>query len=512
MVLWFSLFAWPESRAWWEEVDLAIGRWFVDIRTDPLTTISEGLHALGSSWMLRALRWATLIVLIVTKRWRHLLAAVIVFVVGGLVVQAFANGIARPRPLLPIIGDWQGYSHPSFPVAAFSATLAVMGMSLIPGGRWRRIWFAVSGVLVALLVLARVYLGTDHMTDGIVGALFGVALAVVVFRFFAPDAVFPVRYGRGRTAHLDITGARGEAIRRAVSEQLGFNVLAMEPFGLEGSGGSTPIRLTVDGDPDVYLFAKLYSTNHLRADRFYKLWRTIAYGALEDEVRFTSVRRLVEYEDYMMLRMKEAGVPSAEPFGFVEITPEREYLIVTEFLQDAEEITTAPIDDDTIDDALLMIRRLWDAGLAHRDVKPANVMVKDGKVRMIDVAFGTIRPSPWRQAVDLANMMIILGLRSDPDHVYERALHFFAPEDIAEAFAATRSITIPSQSRAHLKGRQKKEGVDVVERFQALSPHREPIAIQRWSSRRIALAIGAAFTLALLISLVLDNLKIGGLA
>ncbi len=512
MVLWFSLFAWPESRAWWEEVDLAIGRWFVDIRTDPLTAISERLHALGSTWMLRALRWTTLIVLIVTKRWRHLLAAVIVFVVGGLVVQAFANGIARPRPLLQIIGDWQGYSHPSFPVFAFSATLAVMGLSLIPAGRYRRIWFAASGVLVALLVLARVYLGTDHMTDGLVGALFGVALTVVVFRFFAPESVFPVSYGRGRTAHLDITGARGEAIKRAVGEQLGFNVLAMEQFGLEGSGGSTPIRLTVAGDPDVYLFAKLYSTNHLRADRYYKLWRTIAYGALEDEVRFTSVRRLVEYEDYMLLRMKEAGVPSAESFGFVEITPEREYLIVTEFLQDAEEITTAPIDDAVIDDALLMIRRLWDAGLAHRDVKPANVMVKDGQVRMIDVAFGTIRPSPWRQAVDLANMMIILGLRSDPEHVYERALHYFAPEDIAEAFAATRSITIPSQSRSHLKGRQKKEGIDVIERFQMLSPHREPITIQRWSGRRIGLAIGAAFALALLISLVIENLKIGGLA
>jgi tRNA A-37 threonylcarbamoyl transferase component Bud32 len=340
--------------------------------------------------------------------------------------------------------------------------------------------------------------------------MFGVAAAVVMYRWFVPDAVFPVSYTAGRTAHLDVGGRRGEAIRRAVAEQLGLEILEMQPFGLEGSGGSTPLRLKVAGDPDTYLFAKLYATNHLRADRWYKIGRTILYGSLEDEVRFTSVRRLVEYEDYMLLRMKAAGVPSAEPYGIVEITPEREYVIVTEFLQDAEEITTAEVDEAVIDDALLMIRRLWDAGLAHRDIKPANVLVRDGKVRLIDVAFGTIRPSPWRQAVDLANMMIILALRTTPELVYERALRYFAPEDIAEAFAATRSVTIPSQSRSHLRASRRERGQDVIDRFRELAPRREPIAIQRWGRRRVALTAGALLAGLLLLSLVLDNLRGAG--
>ena len=191
----------------------------------------------------------------------------------------------------------------------------------------------------------------------------------------------------------------------------------------------------------------------------------------------------------------------------MEITPEREYLIVTEFIEGAREMSEADVTDEIIDDALLVVRRMWDAGLAHRDIKPANVLVHDGRVVLIDPAFATVRPSPWRQAVDLANMMIILALRTSPERVYERALLFFDPEDIAEAFAASQGVSIPSQSRHALAEVRRKEGIDLIERFRSLAPPREPISIQRWSPRRIGLALGAALLALMLISLVVDNLS-----
>jgi DNA-directed RNA polymerase specialized sigma24 family protein len=99
----------------------------------------------------------------------------------------------------------------------------------------------------------------------------------------------------------------------------------------------------------------------------------------------------------------------------------------------AVEIGDADIDDGVIDQGLGLVRMMWDEGLAHRDVKPANLMVRDGELKVIDVFFVQVRPSPWRQAVDLANMMLVLAVRTDPARVFARARQFFTPEEIAEA-------------------------------------------------------------------------------
>lgn len=123
--------------------------------------------------------------------------------------------------------------------------------------------------------------------------------------------------------------------------------VASDPAASEGRGRPRSVR-----------FRKLYSQVHLRSDRWYKIGRTILYGSLEDELRFSSVRRVVEYEDYIQRVKRDAGVSSAEPFGIVEITPEREYLTVSQFLPRSQELTDAEIDEKVIDDALGLIRSM----------------------------------------------------------------------------------------------------------------------------------------------------------
>jgi hypothetical protein len=293
----------------------------------------------------------------------------------------------------------------------------------------------------------------------------------------------------------------------AVRDQLGVEVTGVHPYRLLGSRGSTPCRLTVAGGPPDVVFGKLYATPHLRSDRWYKLVRVLRYGRLEDEGPFASVRRLAEHEDYMLRLLRDGGVQVPEPLGVVEVVPGREYLLVTEFVAGAVELLEAEVSDAVVDDALTQIHRLWLVGAAHRDIKPSNVLVQDERVYLVDVSFGEIRPSRWRQDVDLANMMLTLALAVGTRRVVERSAALFDPGEVAEAFAATGSVTVPRQ----LQRRIDACGTDLVAEFRALLPERPSIRIQRWSMRRVLLALATVGGVLLAAGLIAINLRAGGL-
>jgi tRNA A-37 threonylcarbamoyl transferase component Bud32/membrane-associated phospholipid phosphatase len=496
-------FVFSEITPWRRSGDQAntwLLRQLAAVRTPWLTDVANGINAAGSGWGIIAVGVSVVVLIMVFRRWRHLAVFLgSLFFLEEVAGQLISQGLTRPRPYgVLIIGSWGGYSAPSLPVAAVTFFLLAAVYCLVVPGRPRAYAKAAAAVIIAVFGLARLYLAVDHPDDVLFGVALGVAVPVAAFRYFTPNQIFPVAYRRGRTAHVDVGGRRGDAIRLAVHDQLGLTVLEIKPVGLESSAGSTPLRLRVEGGPEEYLFAKLYTKGHVRADRWYKMWRSVLYGSLEDEHPFQTVRRLAEYEDYALRLLQDVGIRTAKPYGIVEITPEREYMIVTQFFAGAVELGDADIDDDVIDQGLLLVRKLWDAGIAHRDIKPGNLMVRRGELLLIDVAFVQVRPSPWRQAVDLGNMMLVLAVRTDPERVYRRALTYFTPAELAEALAATRGVASPTQLRASMR----KDPRDLLGTFRALAPPREPIRLQRWSVRRVglALAILAATVIAVFVS------------
>jgi tRNA A-37 threonylcarbamoyl transferase component Bud32 len=443
------------------------------------------------------------LVLVIFKRFRQLVAFLATFVVVDWLVATALSVPLPPPDVAPVVAPGPFY-FPSRPISAIAITVILMAFVLVPRGPARRAVLIVGNLLIAAEVAAQLFLATDVPSAMLYSWLLAVVVPPFVFRWAVPEDVFPVSYARGgNAAHLDLGGERQLAVTHAMADQLGMEVTKVEPFGLEGSGGSSPLRMTLaDG---TRVFGKIYSTSHVRADRWYRIGRTILYGQLEDETPIGSVRRLVIIEDFALRFLRDSGIRVATTYGIVELTPNQEYMLVTEFFEGSKNLGDSQIDDVAIDEGLQLVRTLWDIGAAHRDVKPANMLIKDGHLQLVDVSGLEIRPSSWRQAVDLANMLLTLALQTDADRVYARATAFFTPDEIAEAFASDVGLAVPTELSSKLKA----DGRPLRERFTELAPAEAPISIQRWSGRRLALTAIAAVSVLVLAGLFVDALRAG---
>jgi hypothetical protein len=486
-----------------QQADQAVLRWFAQARTSWLTDAAKLAALLTSFAAVITLRLGTVVVLVVYRRFRQLVVFLATLVVTDwLVVRVLA--VELRRPTVPVLVDVGSYAFPSKAISTLAITMAAMSFVLVPRGGGRNRLRAGFTAGLVLVILAELYLAGDYLSGMVYAAILAPCVADVAFRWLVPEEGFPVTYRlRGNAAHLDLGGERGKAVVRAMADQLGLTVTKVKEFGLEGSGGSSPLRMTLQDGSRV--FGKIYSTSHERADRWYRFGRTILYGQLEDETPVGSVRRLAAYEDYALRLLADHGVRVARTYGLVELTPNQEYLLVTEFFENARNLGDSEIDDVVIDEGLGMVRTFWDIGVAHRDIKPANLLVRDGHLQLVDVSGLEVRPSPWRQAVDLSNMLLVLALRTDPERVYARATKVFTPEEIAEACASAVGLTIPTELQAKLKA----DGRPLLERFRQLAPARERISIQRWSTQRLLLTAAAAFGVLLMVGLFVDSLRAG---
>jgi membrane-associated phospholipid phosphatase len=231
--------------------DDAVVRWLADLDAPGVVGAFRALAAVCSGAVLSIVANTLIITLVVLRRFRHLiiwLGVITVLQVGaGILLAARAH---RPRPFgADIRAGWSGWAMPSLPMTLFTAGLVAILYSLVPEGRWRSAGKWVATTVVVMVGLSRVALGVDAPSDVLVGAVLGVTVPLLAFRWFTPNEVFPVSYRRGRTAHLDVEGARGQAIRRALHDQLGVTADEVTPFGLAGSAGSTPLRISVPEDP-----------------------------------------------------------------------------------------------------------------------------------------------------------------------------------------------------------------------------------------------------------------------
>ena len=409
-----------------------------ELRDTWVADVAEVLSWFAEPFGTTILRLVLIATLVVVMRSRHLVLALIAFSVMDLLLSALT--VSLPAPEVGTVGTTSTFYFPAYPVAGLAITVAAMAFALAPVGTARRRALWGAALFIAAVVVSRMILGQTYPIAALYSAFLGFAIAPALFDFFAPDDTFPVTYRRGgSSAHLALDEGRVAAVIGAVGRSAGVDVVRVEPFG---AGGLR--RLDAPADERRGRLAGLRQALRHEARPLGPLVPGRPHGALRtprgrEPVHLGAAPRGVR--GLLAPPARREGFRVAQPTGSSSSrrsgntcsSPSSSPARRPRARRGGRRSSTKGCSSSA---------KLWDTGLAHRDLKPANLLSSiTGSSSSIPPSL-EVRPSPWRQAVDLANMMLVLALRSDPDRVFQRAMASFTPDEVAEAFASAVGMAI----------------------------------------------------------------------
>ncbi|MFR9776359.1 flippase-like domain-containing protein [Micromonospora sp. MS34] len=315
------------------------------------------------------------------------------------------------------------YGYPSGHVAVVTALAAVLA-PVLPRRLRGLVWLAV-----AVVAVARIYVGAHLPVDVLGGFLVG---------WFAASLT------RVLVGDVGPSGTAGR-LRQVL---LGRGIQAAELVPIAGDArGSRPWQVTtVDGR---HLFVKVTGGSQRDADWLYKLYRRLRYRGIGDEPPYVTAKQKSEHEAYLLLRAERAGVRTPR-LVTTATDPAGDALLVQEFVpgRPLDALDPAALDRDTLDDICRQVARLHRAGLAHRDLRAANVLVADSTAWLVDLGFGTGEASADQQARDLVELLVTLAALAGVREAVDAAVRQLGAGPVADSLPWLQPALLSRAGRA----------------------------------------------------------------
>lgn len=167
----------------------------------------------------------------------------------------------------------------------------------------------------------------------------------------------------------------------------GMEDLVLKPASVDARG-SVPFFGTYKNGP---IFVKVFNQDNNAADWLFKIARRIWYRRLEDEVPSLTPKRAIEHEAYLtILARHHAKVRVPEIIGVFNVS-RNAYAMVTTRLdaKGLNELSKTEVTDKMLSEVWIEINNLHNAGIIHKDLRAANVMIekKTSKPWLIDFGF-----------------------------------------------------------------------------------------------------------------------------
>ncbi len=400
----------------WEQLTHVLPTW---IRVIPPVIIGLVLLAVPVVVNVQLLRYRRFRLFFVVN-----LAAVVAFVTSDLLVGFLTR---RPPTMFPhaYTGTDTSVNDPF--LAAFVAAF-VVGLPYLPESARRLATWTIGLSFLATLGFSDIP-AVAWITDVGVGITCGAAVALL---FGTPDSA-PDR--------AELIG--GLALS-------GIDVADIAPAAVDARGSTPWIGTTTDGRK---VFVKVLNQDNRSADLMFRMFRALFLRNTGDGRPMSSLRRSVEHEALLSLRATAADIPTPRLLTVSGVG--NDGMLLAFVALDGDSLDR--LDDDAVTDDLLdavwgQVVMLQDNGIAHRDLRLANIFATpDGDLLLIDFGFAELAASPLLLATDLAELIASTAPVVGVDRAVGAAERAVGAAGLARAFPRLQPYSLGGATRAALK-------------------------------------------------------------
>jgi undecaprenyl-diphosphatase len=366
--------------------------------------------------------------LVIRRRWRRTALLIAAAAAGALLMTILDSVLDMPGQAPEALAEDGWLTSTRFPTLAYVAGVlaaATVGKPWLARG-WRRAVDAATLALVVTMALA----GNAGVPELLLAvAVGGAAGAGLLVAFGAPNR---------RPSPATVATALCDG---------GLPVVDMR---LERAVGGRSQLYRAAGADGSRCFVKVYAQDSRDADLLYRGYRTMLLRDSSAERPATTLEYDVEHEALLLMLARQGGV-ACPPLRAVTALPDGSMTLATDDVggRRLDELATDELTPDLLDAVWREVAALHRAGLAHRALRAANVLVTDNGPVVIDLGYGQASAPPRLQAVDRAELLTSLAGLVGVDAVVSAAARTLDPSDLGASLPYLQPLAVSVATRKH---------------------------------------------------------------
>jgi uncharacterized protein (TIRG00374 family) len=308
--------------------------------------------------------------------------------------------------------------------------------------------------VVAVLTVASVWIGARlrPWAIGLVAAM--VALSLLPGAVSVTTIPFDIGVGlvAGGLAAL-ILGTRDrtptEAEVAATLRRSGIAVSEVLRASVDARGSVPWFASTTSGER---LFVKTLNSDQRAGDLLFRVYRMIRLRSPGDRRPYSSLRRAVEHEAFLSLAADAREIRTPHLVTVAEVGSDGMLLAYRRLDgRSLDSVDPASISDELLRNVWQLVATLREAGIAHRDLRLANVFVADDDVPwLIDFGFAELAAEESLLARDNAELLASTAAVVGHERAVSAAIGVLGPEGVEEALPWIQPLALSSATRTQI--------------------------------------------------------------